>query len=216
MNRLLFSKTGRARFISHLDLMRTMQRSFIRAGVAIRHTEGFNPHPYMNFALPLSVGTESLCELMDFELLGQCNAEEVAPRLNRSLPEGIRAADCYEAQRKFKEIKWLDIEARLFYDSGVGDPAALRELFSGESLVMEKRTKRSTAQVDIIPMIRSLSVDGRGGGELLLRAELSAQEPSLSPAQLIAAIAQTRPDLSPDHAAFRRLELRDRDGHIFR
>ncbi len=66
--RLLFSKTGRARYISHLDLMRTFQRVFLRAGIRLRHTEGFNPHPYMVFALPLPVGCESDCELLDFDL----------------------------------------------------------------------------------------------------------------------------------------------------
>ena len=46
-DRLLFSKTGRAKYISHLDLMRTFQRAFARAGIAIKHTEGFNPHPFV-------------------------------------------------------------------------------------------------------------------------------------------------------------------------
>ena len=68
MSRIIFRKEGRAKYISHLDLMRTMQRVFIRAGVQIKHTEGFNPHPYMAFALPLSVGMESDYEILDFKL----------------------------------------------------------------------------------------------------------------------------------------------------
>ena len=55
-DRILFSKFGRARFISHLDLMRTIQRAFFRAGIQIKHTEGYNPHPFVSIALPLSVG----------------------------------------------------------------------------------------------------------------------------------------------------------------
>ena len=58
-DRLLFSKTGRAKYISHLDLMRTFQRAFFRSGIQIRHTEGFNPHPFVSIALPLSVGYSS-------------------------------------------------------------------------------------------------------------------------------------------------------------
>ena len=50
-DRLLFSKTGRAKYISHLDLMRTFQRAFARAGIQIKHTEGFNPHPFVSIAL---------------------------------------------------------------------------------------------------------------------------------------------------------------------
>ena len=52
-DRLLFTKTGRARYISHLDLMRTFQRAFARARIPIKHTEGFNPHPFVSIALPL-------------------------------------------------------------------------------------------------------------------------------------------------------------------
>ena len=60
-DRLLFSKTGRAKYISHLDLMRTFQRAFARAKIAIKHTEGFHPHPFVSIALPLSVGYSSQC-----------------------------------------------------------------------------------------------------------------------------------------------------------
>lgn len=60
-------KRGRAKYVSHLDLMRTMSRAFTRAGIDLRHSEGFNPHPIMSFALPLSVGQESVCELLDFD-----------------------------------------------------------------------------------------------------------------------------------------------------
>ena len=59
--RIQFIKTGRARYISHLDLMRTFQRAFLRAGLHVKHTEGFNPHAYVSIALPLSVGFSSHC-----------------------------------------------------------------------------------------------------------------------------------------------------------
>ena len=68
-DRLLFAKTGRARYISHLDLMRTFQRAFARAGIPIKHTEGFHPHPFVSIALPLSVGYSSECEILEFGLL---------------------------------------------------------------------------------------------------------------------------------------------------
>ena len=66
--RLRFEKTGRAVYISHLDLMATMQRAFARAGLELKYSEGFNPHPLISILLPLSVGTASRCELMDFRL----------------------------------------------------------------------------------------------------------------------------------------------------
>ena len=66
--RLRFSKTGRAIYISHLDLMAAMQRAFARAELPLKFSEGFNPHPQISILLPLSVGTASVCELMDFRL----------------------------------------------------------------------------------------------------------------------------------------------------
>jgi len=68
--RLQFSKVGKARFISHLDLMSTMRRALLRAGVSLKYSEGFNPHPYMSVALPLPIGCASVCEFMDVRVGG--------------------------------------------------------------------------------------------------------------------------------------------------
>lgn len=57
--------------MSHLDLMRLMQRAFRRAGVVLHHSQGFTPHAYVSMLLPLSVGMESVCELMEYELDGE-------------------------------------------------------------------------------------------------------------------------------------------------
>ena len=76
-DRLLFSKTGRAKYISHLDLMRTFQRAFARAHIQIKHTEGFNPHPFVSIALPLSVGYSSQCEILEFGLMGDMPYDQV-------------------------------------------------------------------------------------------------------------------------------------------
>lgn len=216
MSRLLFRKTGRAKFISHLDLMRTMQRSFIRAGLSVRHTEGFNPHPYMNFAMPLSLGTESECELMDFELTEAVSLDRIPAMLNAASPEGIEALEVYDSPRKFKDIKWLDIEARLFYDSKIRAGDALREFYSAPALVIEKKTKRSVSNVDIAPLIARLDVQDVSEDEALIRARLAAQDPALPPAQLVSALGQLRPELSPDYAAFKRIDVYDKDMVLFR
>ncbi|MBQ7565814.1 MAG: DUF2344 domain-containing protein, partial [Oscillospiraceae bacterium] len=68
MHRLRLEKTGDAIYLSHLDLMRVVQRAFTRAGVMLKHSGGFSPKPYVAAALPLSVGVESVCELLDYEL----------------------------------------------------------------------------------------------------------------------------------------------------
>ena len=217
MNRILFKKEGRAKYISHLDLMRTMQRVFVRAGVEIKHTAGFNPHPYMAFALPLSVGTESDCELMDFELTGNISFDDIPALLNKTLPEGITAVKAYDSQRKFKELKWLDVECRLTYDGGMPDGSIerLNALFGGDELVIEKRTKRGTANTDVLPMINRIKIS-EDNGQIVISARISAQEPSLSPSHLISAIEQKIPDLAPDFSTMKRLEVLDSEFEIFR
>ena len=88
--RLTYSKKGRAKFISHLDLMRTMQRAFKRAKLPVWYTQGFNPHPYIMFPLALALGTESEIEPMDIALLEEYSFDELKDRLNDVLPEGLK------------------------------------------------------------------------------------------------------------------------------
>ena len=89
MARLVFEKVGRAVWISHLDLMRLFQRAFKRAELPLKHTQGYNPRPSVSIALPLSVGVESVCELLDYELVeGNATVEQ----LNEKLPAGVRVA----------------------------------------------------------------------------------------------------------------------------
>ena len=91
MNRLLFEKTGDAVYISHLDLMRIFQRAFKRADIMIWHSQGFSPRAYVSIALPLPVGSESCCEILDFEIQdGSVDLEKLPALLNRTMPAGIR------------------------------------------------------------------------------------------------------------------------------
>ena len=92
MLRALFEKTGTAVWISHLDLMRLFQRAFARANLPLKHTQGFNPRPSVSIALPLSVGMESVCELLDFEVEGNFTPEEITKRLNETLIDGVSRA----------------------------------------------------------------------------------------------------------------------------
>ena len=200
--RLVFSKTGRAVWISHLDLMHTLQRAFSRSGIRLKYSEGFNPHPIMSIALPLSVGMESNCEILDIK----CDNEVDITLLNRALPEGIEILRAYEAERKPSEIKWLEVEG---YFEG-NSPELLGEFFSREEIIISKRTKRGESRLDIKPMIKEISFS-----EGKLHALISAQEPTLSPQNLIDALSQNAPELCPGYAKFRRVCLYDRDMKVF-
>ena len=120
MNRLLFEKRGDAVYLSHLDLMRVFQRAFKRAGILLWHSQGFSPRAYVSIALPLPVGMESRCEILDFEIEdGSVELSGLPARLNAVLPAGIRVLEAYESARKIKELTRLRAEVTLEYDSGV-------------------------------------------------------------------------------------------------
>lgn len=216
--RMRFSKTGRAIYISHLDLMATMQRAFSRAGNRLKYSEGFNPRPQISIALPLSVGCASVCELMDFQLLEeQVDITCLKDRLNATMPEGIFVQEIYEPSRKNAELKWLKIEGVFEYDDRPVDimREQLAAFFSRGSIVIEKKTKRGFGEMDIRPAIREISFVSAEEG-VLVRALISAQNPTLNPDLLPAALRALAPDTAPDFAKFTRVETFDAEMKIFR
>lgn len=218
MPRVLFEKTGNAIWISHLDLMRLFQRAFKRAGLPLTHTQGFNPRPSVSIALPLSVGVESVCELMDFDLDGvQLPCEEIKARLNMALVDGVRVLDVYDNGSKIKNLALLRSIVTLEYDNGVPDRAGecIQKLFSRTSLPVEKKGKNGITEQDIIPMIRSMDVKANGD-TVELETLACCQNPTLNPMQLCAAIERYIPELKPDFAKCRRVELYDIDENVFR
>lgn len=219
MNRLLFEKTGDGIWISHLDLMRLFQRAFKRGGMHLKHTQGFNPRAMVSIALPLSVGVESRCEILDFELVDQILPfDEIRDRLNKTLPSGIRVLAAYDSSAKVKELTHLDCEICLEYDNGIPDeaPERIRQLFLQEEILVEKKGKNGPTQQNIAPMIQSLLVTALSGKELRLSARICAQNPSLNPGLIPAAIAKYCPDAAGDFAKICRVEARTASGSVFR
>ena len=215
--RLRFEKTGRAIYISHLDLMHTMQRAFSRAGYALKYSEGFNPHPQISIALPLSVGAASQCELMDFKLKEDPILSELPAKLTAVLPEGIRVLEAYEPERKIAQLKWLSVEGVMEYDERDAKEMAeaLTDFYAADSVVITKKTKRGMGETDIRPGIREIAFEA-GEKQVRVKAVLSAQEPTINPELLAEAPRQRKPEIAPDFAKFTRVETFDADGKVFR
>ena len=215
--RLRFQKTGRAIYISHLDLMHTMQRGFSRAGYELKYSEGFNPHPIISILLPLSVGCSSQCELMDFKLKQDCALETLPQELTAVLPEGIEIMEAYEPQRKAAELKWLAVEGIFEYDER---PAAemsdrLMEFFRRDEIVVPKKTKRGIGNFDVKAAVKTISFEP-AGNDVKVSAVISAQEPTLNPELLVEALKLQSPEISPDFAKFVRLETYDEGMNLYR
>ncbi len=219
MNRLLFEKTGIAVYLSHLDTMRQFQRCFLRAGLHLKHTEGFHRHAIVSIALPLSVGTSSQCELLDFTLVDTDTAlEDVPARLNAAFPTGLRALKAYDSPRKIKELTYLQAQVQLEYDNGIpdGTEAALADLYARDEILVEKKSKKGPIQADIRPMIRSVAPVRLSGRLLRLDCVVCAQNPSLNPDLLAAAVVRHLPQYAPDFYKTHRVEVLDAAGKVFR
>ena len=216
--RLLFVKENQASYISHLDLMRTFQRVFPRGGLELKHSQGFHPHPLISIVLPLPVGQSSDCELLDFEVEQEHDGSGVAEMLNTGLPAGLRVRDCYHVERPARDLAFLRARLEFDYDHGVPEGALdkLRALFARDEVLVEKRTKhKELAQINVVPLIRSIEWLE---SENLVTAEVvvAAQNPGLNPALLSNAVSAYLPELAPNFARVRRLELYDADVRVFR
>ncbi len=214
--RLIYEQTGRARWISHLDAMRTLQRILLRAGVPIKYSEGFNPHALLSILMPLSVGTESLCQIADIRVREDMDLTALPERLTAVSPEGLRFTAAYENDDKPAELKWLEARGGWEYDDArPADTAeALTELFSAPVQVLRK-TKRGEGLFGLNEHIRSLRFAPAAEG-VAVHCTVSCAEPVVNPDLITAAVQQNRPDLAPDAAHFLRLALYKADGTVFR
>lgn len=207
--RIRFEKSGSAAYSSHLDLMKTLQRSFLRAGLPMKYSEGYNPHICMSILVPLSTGYETCCDLCDLELTCDTMPEDLTERLNAALPTGIRALEAGEAQRPPREVAFCTYALHI----PSGDPAAMQALFE-QPVLIEKRSKRGIREVDLLPYIRALSFAQTEDG-VCCRCVLAAGNDPLNP--LYVAKALKRAELVPEEAVigYRRLEILDENGEIF-
>ena len=172
----------------------------------------------MSIALPLSLGVESRCELLDFDLENSVNCGEIREKLNAALIDGVYIREVYEQGQKLKNLALLQSRLLLEYDGQIPDEAAeqIQHLFSRPELIVEKKGKNGVAQQDIIPMIRRLSVKKLPDREVEIVVLHSCQNPSMNPMQLSAAITKYLPALAPDYVRCFREEIYDTNETIFR
>lgn len=152
--RLRFRKTGMLQFISHLDLLRTMEHVVVRAKIPVRFSEGFNPHARITFALPLSVGAESEVECMDLLLTKPVDYDWAVWAMNEQLPAELRVYHADAGVHKVGQIGFAAYEITLQWDGcRPEDAERLNELYHNP-LIITKRTKSGEKETDISPMIR--------------------------------------------------------------
>lgn len=175
--RIRFRKVGDLQYISHLDLQRTVQRILVRAGVPVWYTKGFNPHMKIVFSTPLSIGAESICEMLDVRLDGDISCTEMVACLNEQVTDELRILDAYIPKTKFSDIVWskyeIAVQTPLLTSSTVD---TLYKALGSAELLATKKTKSGEKTVNAIPLMRDFHAEfdealGKLQIKTLLRAD---------------------------------------------
>ena len=171
--RILFEKKGISKYISHLDLNRCMIRAIRRSGLPAWYTEGFHPHLYLMFPLALSLGTESICEVMDFRLTEERSPEEILEKLNSALPEGLRAVSVGEPHMQATDITAAEYLVICSAPEIPDLQETFRNFIEQPEILIQKKTKKGCKEIDIKSMIIIKNINTQNQ-ELSLRVILPA------------------------------------------
>ena len=166
--RMTFTKLGKLKYISHLDLQRALHRMLVRSGLPIGYSEGFNPHPRLNIALPLSIYQEGERELCDFRLTEEVPNDVITQKLQKAAFPGMEIISVEVASGKLntKRALWrLELVTALPLEE-------FKNAFDGEMLVT-KRSKSGEKNVDISPVTKLVSAERSENG-IIARVELPA------------------------------------------
>lgn len=191
--RMSFEKTGMAKFISHLDTVRCITRSMKRANVPIWFTEGFNPHAFLTFAMPLSLGFESLCETVDFRLMEEMDLEELAKKINDALPVDITVKEIYVYETSPNDIRWAEYKI-IFNNPDEILLNTAEKTLSSDEIIVEKKAKQGrkkvNKEVNIKEHIKSFELS-EDDGKLILKTILSSGTSiNINPMLLIGALVK--------------------------
>ncbi len=188
--RIKFCKLGSLQFISHLDLQRTFHRVLVRAGIPMWYTKGFNPHAKLVFGVPLSVGTESMCEMADLRIERKISLDEIKNQLNEQLTDEMYVLEAYYPATKYADIAYAD------YTITLNSPKVtaccekdVAKLFAAP-IMMTKKSKSGEKEVDITTFIHKIELTAREG-QLVIHAILSAgSTENLNPEYIVSAIKE--------------------------
>lgn len=191
--RMSFQKTGMAKFISHLDTVRLITRSMKRANVPIWFTEGFNPHAFLTFAMPLSLGFESLCETVDFRLMEEVDLEELKVRLNNALPVDITVKEIYVYETSPNDIRWAEYKI-IFNNPDNKLLETAEKTLSSDEIIVEKKAKQGrkkvAKEVNIKEYIKSFELSEENGKLVLKTILSSGTSMNINPMLLIGALVK--------------------------
>lgn len=167
--RLKFKKTGLSIYYSQLDLQRVMARALKKSGLPVWYSQGFNPHIYMTFTLPLSLGHESICESVDFRLNEELSEQEILKALEGTLPEGIELVSATAPDYEAKNIAFARYDITLY---GQSDEIlnAIEGYNNLEQAIVVKTTKKGQKDINLKDLIKDIQIIDKKDGEVVFTA----------------------------------------------
>jgi len=202
---LRYEKTEKTKYVSHLDFVRMFGRALRRAHLPMAYSEGFNPHPLLGFALPLSVGYTSECEILEIALTEEIAPEKIMERLNNVLPDGVKILSAHEGKSNMKK---LDIALYQVFPEKT--PPGIADFLSMEQILIEKKTKSGIKETDIRPDIKDIKVT-LGKIEMMLSAGSRA---NLKPEVVIAAMNKYIAGYNSGDCKYHRKQIFDNDMNV--
>lgn len=196
--RVVFSKTGMGKYISHLDLLRCFTRAIQRSGLPVVYSQGFNPHQKMTFSLPLPIGVTSGCETVDIQFEDSVDGKEIMTKLNANLPMDIKVLSVAPPNMNAADITSAEYQMRAL-TAELLDKDSLKNFFgAGEILVTKKTKKKGEKQVNLLDYVKAWEITSAekncfdirvvlsAGGEMNLKPDIlaSAIEEFLSPFEI--------------------------------
>ena len=181
--RLFFTKLDRAKYISHLDMNRCMSRAIKRAGLPVWYTGGFNPHMYLTFPLPLSLGCESVYECVDLKMTQKVDFDQMVSRLNACLPPDIQVFSAGEQKMDQKEIAWADYEICFRNEDGLKEK--LTSFFNQQEIKVIKKTKKGEKEIDLKPHFSLVSTEEKEGKLVAVMRFATGIELNINPTLLL-------------------------------
>ena len=161
--RVWFSKKGRIKYVSHLDIMRCMTRAVRRADIPLWYTEGFNPHPYLNFLQPMPLGVEGVNEPLDIRIEGDISNDKIMENLNNVLPVGIEITRVTEPYMKSNDLAFAEYE--IYFEKEENLVSKLSKAMDSGELICEKMGKvngrKRVKEVNVSENIKKYSLSER-------------------------------------------------------
>lgn len=162
--RIKFQKSGAMKFIGHLDIMRYFQKAIRRADIDIAYSEGYSPHQIMSFAAPLGVGLTSDGEYLDIEVHSTRSSRESVEALNQAGVDGIHVVSYRSLGESSPNAMSIVAAAdyRVTFREGKapeGWQDKLCAFYEQPEIRITKKTKKSERELDLKPLIYSLSIE---------------------------------------------------------